>query len=211
MILINLLPHREAAKKQRKDHFNAALVASALAGAGIAVLIYLGYQAAIAGQQSVNRILKAEISKLDTQIKEISNLEAEIAALTARQQAVEKLQADRNTPVNLLTELVTMLPEGVYITNMTQAGAVVSIRGVAQSQDRISELLRNISNKGVWLTKPDLIEITAGTAALSARDQRRVANFSMRMTLVPPSAPASVASSPARVASSTVPVTAVKK
>lgn len=200
MILINLLPHREAAKKLRKDHFNAALVASLLAGAAAAVLIYLGFQAAISSQESVNRILKSEIGKLDVQIKEIANIEAEIAALTARQRAVEQLQSDRNTPVNLLTELVTMLPDGVYINSMSQAGAVVNIRGVAQSQERISELLRNISTKGIWLTKPELIEITAGSAALSARDTRRVANFSMRMTLVPASAPASAASAPASAA-----------
>jgi type IV pilus assembly protein PilN len=198
--LINLLPHREAAKKLRKDHFNVALVASLLAGAALAVLIYLGFQAAISSQQSVNRILKSEIGKLDVQIKEIANIEAEIAALTARQRAVEQLQSDRNTPVNLLTELVTMLPDGVYINSMSQAGAVVNIRGVAQSQERISELLRNISTKGVWLTKPELIEITAGSAALSARDTRRVANFGMRMTLVSASAPTSAASAPASAA-----------
>jgi type IV pilus assembly protein PilN len=200
VILINLLPHREAAKKLRKDHFNAALVASLLAGAAAAVLIYLGFQAAISSQESVNRILKSEIGKLDVQIKEIANIEAEIAALTARQRAVEQLQSDRNTPVNLLTELVTMLPDGVYINNMSQVGAVVNISGVAQSQERISELLRNISNKGVWLTKPELIVITAGSAALSARDTRRVANFSMRMTLVSASAPTSAASAPASAA-----------
>jgi type IV pilus assembly protein PilN len=198
--LINLLPHREAAKKLRKDHFNVALVASLLAGAALAVLIYLGFQAAISSQQSVNRILKSEIGKLDVQIKEIANIEAEIAALTARQRAVEQLQSDRNTPVNLLTELVTMLPDGVYINSMSQAGAVVNISGVAQSQERISELLRNINTKGIWLTKPELIVITAGSAALSARDTRRVANFSMRMTLVSASAPTSAASAPASAA-----------
>jgi type IV pilus assembly protein PilN len=200
VILINLLPHREAAKKLRKDHFNVALVASLLAGAALAVLIYLGFQAAISSQQSVNRILKSEIGKLDVQIKEIANIEAEIAALTARQRAVEQLQSDRNTPVNLLTELVTMLPDGVYINSMSQAGAVVNISGVAQSQERISELLRNINTKGIWLTKPELIVITAGSAALSARDTRRVANFSMRMTLVSASAPTSAASAPASAA-----------
>jgi type IV pilus assembly protein PilN len=184
VILINLLPHREAAKKRRKDQFNRSLAASALLGVLASVLIYLGFQTAISSQQDVNNTLRREIGKLDIQIKEIATLEAEIEALKARQQAVESLQADRNMPVHLLTELVTMLPDGVYITTMSQTGPVVQIRGVAQSQDRVAELLRNVSTKGVWLTKPELAEITASSVALSARDQRRVFNFGMKLTLV---------------------------
>jgi type IV pilus assembly protein PilN len=212
VILINLLPHREAAKKLRKERFNTTLAASAVFGALVSVLIYLGFQAAISGQQDVNNTLRREIGKLDVQIKEIATLEAEIEALKARQQAVESLQADRNTPVHLLTELVTMLPDGVYITTMTHTGAVVQIRGVAQSQDRVAELLRNVSTKGVWLTKPELAEITATAVALSARDQRRVFNFGMKLALV--NAAALAAQQEAVAAASAAkgtPSTAVKK
>ena len=96
MILINLLPHREAARKRRKDVFNVSLGASALLGGLIAGTIFLWYQAAIASQQSNNVLLETEIKKLEAQIKDIATLESEIAALRARQQAVEDLQSDRN-------------------------------------------------------------------------------------------------------------------
>ena len=115
MILINLLPHRELARKRRKDVFNVSLGFAALAGVLISVLVLLWFQAEIAAQQNKNQILQSEIKKFDAQIKDIATLEAEIVALRARQQAVEDLQSDRNMPVHLLTELVRQLPEGVYI------------------------------------------------------------------------------------------------
>jgi len=128
--------------------------------------------------------LQTDIKKFDEQIKDIAGLETEIAALRARQQAVEDLQADRNMPVHLLTDLVSQLPEGVYISSMSQAGQTVNLLGVAQSNERVSELLRNLSSKSVWLTRPELIEIVAGSVALTPRDQRRVSNFNIRVSLV---------------------------
>ena len=184
MILINLLPHREAARKRRRDIFNVSLGLSALLGGLIAGAIFLWYQAAISEQQSTNVALETEIKKLEGQIKDISTLESEIAALRARQQAVEDLQSDRNLPVHLLTEMVNQLPDGVYISKMVQTDQLVTINGVAQSNERVSELLRNLSSNTPWFTKPDLVEIIAGTVALSARDQRRVANFTIRVRLV---------------------------
>ena len=184
MILINLLPHREAARKRRRDLFNITLGASALAGALVAGAIFLWYQAAISEQQGINLALQTEIKKLEGQIKDIVGLEAEIAALRARQQAVENLQSDRNLPVHLLTELVNQLPDGVYISRMVQVDQLVTINGVAQSNERVSELLRNLSSNTPWFTKPELVEIVAGTVALTPRDQRRVANFTIRVRLV---------------------------
>lgn len=184
MILINLLPHREAARKRRRDVFNVSLAASALLGGVIAGAIFLWYQAAISGQEGTNQALQTEIKKLEGQIKDIQGLEAEIAALRARQQAVEDLQSDRNLPVHLLTEIVNQLPDGVYISKMVQADQVVTINGVAQSNERVSELLRNLSGNTPWFTKPELVEIVAGTVALAARDQRRVSNFTIRVRLV---------------------------
>lgn len=184
MILINLLPHREAARKRRRDVFNISLGASALFGGLIAGAIFLWYEAAISEQQSTNQALQTEIKKLESQIKDISGLESEIAALRARQQAVEDLQSDRNLPVHLLTEMVNQLPDGVYINKMTQADQLVTINGVAQSNERVSELLRNLSNNTPWFTKPELIEIVSGTVALTSRDQRRVSNFVIRVKLV---------------------------
>lgn len=184
MILINLLPHREAARKRRRDVFNLSLIVSALAGAVIASVIYLWLQGQISAQQEQNMILQKEIGTLEGQIKEIAGLEAEIAALRARQQAVEDLQSDRNLPVHLLSELVKQLPDGVYITNMRQENQLVSLQGVAQSNERVSELLRNLANNTPWFSKPELVEIVAGNITLGARDQRRVSNFSIRVRLV---------------------------
>jgi type IV pilus assembly protein PilN len=217
VILINLLPHREAARKRRKDIFNVSLATSALFGGLIAGGVFLWYQAAISVQQGTNLTLSTEIKRLESQIKDISGLETEIAALRARQQAVEDLQSDRNLPVHLLTELVNQLPDGVYISKMTQLDQLVTINGVAQSNERVSELLRNLSSNTPWFTKPELVEIVAGTVALTARDQRRVANFTIRVRLVraseaekaakqlaAASAPIAVASAPAPAGSAAV-------
>jgi type IV pilus assembly protein PilN len=212
MILINLLPHREAARKRRKDIFNVSLAISALLGGVIAGSIFLWYQAAITGQQDNNAVLQSEIKKLEGQIKDIAGLESEIAALRARQQAVEDLQSDRNLPVHLLTELVNQLPDGVYINKMTQLEQVVTLGGVAQSNERVSELLRNLSNNTPWFAKPELIEITSGSAAVSAKEQKRVYNFTLRVKLQrsseaesqgakPAEAPFPSSSSPASVSS----------
>ena len=184
MILINLLPHREAARKRRKDMFNVGLGLSALTGGLIAGCVFLWFHAQIADQQDKNQILSSEIAQFDRQIKDIAGLEAEIAALRARQQAVEDLQADRNMPVHLLTELVGQLPEGVYVTSMRQEGQSVALQGVSQSNERVSELLRNLSTKSAWLSRPELVEIVAGSVSLTPRDQRRVANFKINVKLV---------------------------
>lgn len=215
MILINLLPHREAARKRRRDIFNVSLGASALLGGLVAGAIFLWYEAAISDQQGSNQILSTEIAKLESQIKEISGLETEIAALKARQQAVEDLQSDRNSPVHLLTELVKQLPDGVYISKMAQVDQSVTINGTAQSNERVSELLRNLGNNTPWFSKPELVEIVAGTITLASKEQKRVSNFVIRVRLVraseaekanavavaavaPASAPVAAASTPAK-------------
>ena len=186
MILINLLPHREAARKRRRENFYVLLGASAVAGVLIAGAAFVWFEAQIASQQSKNSYLKSEITKLEAEIKEISTLQAEIAALSARKQAVEDLQGDRNLPVHLMNELVRQLPDGVYLTSMKQDNQSVTLQGMAQSNERVSELLRNLGNNSPWLVKPELIEITAGNVALSARDQRRVAKFSVKIGLKRP-------------------------
>lgn len=204
MILINLLPHREAARKRRREVFYACLAASALGGLVIAAALYLYEVSAISTQQVRNETLQSEIRKLDAQIKDIANLQQEIAGLRARQQAVEDLQADRNMPVHILVELVRQLPDGVFLTSLRQDNQVVTLTGVAQSNERVSELLRNLGNNSAWLNRPELVEIVAGTVNLGAREQRRVANFTLRVRalrsseLTPPAAPASAASAPAK-------------
>lgn len=183
MILINLLPHREMARKRARQMFNAALGASAVAGALIAAGVYLWYQNEISGQQDRNAFLSAEIKKLDAEIKEVATLQDEIAALRARQQAVENLQSDRNLPVHLLNEAVLQLPDGLYLKGIKQENQSVLLSGVAQSNERVSELLRNLARNSHWVSKPELIEIVASNLALSQREQRRVYNFTVRVQL----------------------------
>jgi type IV pilus assembly protein PilN len=203
VILINLLPHREAARKRKREIFYATLGASALVGGVIAGAIFLWYQAQISAQQGVNMVLQGEIKRLEGQIKDIANLQGEIAALRARQQAVEDLQADRNMPVHLLNEIVRQLPDGVYIMSLRQVNQAVTMQGVAQSNERVSELLRNLANNSEWLARPELVEIVSGNVTLGPREQRRVSNFNIRVNLVRaseakrPAGAASGASAPA--------------
>lgn len=184
MILINLLPHREAARKRRRETFQATMLASALVGLLIAGVIYWWFQMMIEAQQAKNTFLQGEIKVLEGQIKEIASIEEEIAALRARQKAVEDLQSDRNLPVHLLSELVAQLPDGVYITSLKQTNQSVVMQGMAQSNERVSEMLRNLSNNTPWLSKPELVEIVASSVALTQRDQRRVSAFNLRFQLM---------------------------
>lgn len=186
MILINLLPHREAARKRQKEHFFTQLGLSALLGGIICGAVFTWYQGQIATQQGRNSFLQGEIAKLEVEIKDIASLQNEIASLRARQTAVEDLQGDRNLPVHLLDELVTHLPDGIYLSSMKQENQSVLLVGVAQSQERVSELLRNLGNNSPWLSRPELVEIVAGTVSVSSREQRRVSNFTIRVSLVRP-------------------------
>ena len=184
MILINLLPHREAARKRRRERFLFMLALSVASGAVVAGAVYLAQAAAVAAQRERNDILASEIRRLDNQIKDIIHLRQEIAALRARQQAVEDLQSDRNMPVHLLRELVEQLPDGIYLTGLRQDPQVVVLQGVAQSNERVSEMLRNLGHRSVWLAQPELVEIVASSVSLGPREQRRVANFQIRVRLV---------------------------
>jgi type IV pilus assembly protein PilN len=186
MILINLLPHREAARKRRKEAFQITMFMSVIAGLLVVGLIYWWFQIRIQEQQDRNAFLQSEIAVLNQQIKEIEGLEGEITALRERQKAVEDLQANRNLPVHLLMELVRQLPEGVYITSLKQTGLMVEMKGVAQSNERVSEVLRNLSGGTPWFAKPNLKEIVAGSVALSPKDQRKVVNFNLTFSLILP-------------------------
>jgi type IV pilus assembly protein PilN len=205
VILINLLPHREERRKQRKKAFFVALGVSAAVGAVAVGLWYSVLQQMTAAQMARNDFLKAEIVKLDTQIKDIATLRAEITALEARQRAVEDLQTDRNTPVYLLDELVKQTPEGVYLTSIKQNGLIVTVAGVAQTNERVSEFLRNTSYNSPWLEKPELVEIKSANVTTAGKEQRRLSEFSMRMSIkrlqsAAPDAPASGAAKRAAVA-----------
>lgn len=185
MILINLLPHREAARKRRKEQFFTQLGASALLGGLIGGAVFTWYQSQFATQQERNQFLQAEIAKLDAEIKDIASLQQQISSLRARQGAVENLQANRNLPVHLLEELVAQIPDGVFLNTMRQENQNVLLTGVAQSQERVSELLRNLGGRSEWLSRPELVEIVAASSSVAGQP-RRVANFTVRVTVKRP-------------------------
>jgi type IV pilus assembly protein PilN len=182
MIRINLLPHREAKRKQKQAAFAALLAFGGLLGAAL-VLMVGGYNASvIASQNQRNDVLKKANEELDVKISKIANLKSEIEALKARQQAVEDLQGDRNQPVYLLDELVRQTPEGVYLKSFKQEGQKVLLNGVAQSQERVAELLRNLSGNSPWLERPDLTEVRAATLAQS-KTGRKVVEFTLSVSI----------------------------
>jgi type IV pilus assembly protein PilN len=185
-IMINLLPHREERRRRKKIAFFAGLGVAAFIGVAVIGVWYLVVQQLISGQQERNKFLSQEIAKLDIQIKDIASLKAEIASLKARQKAVEDLQIDRNVPVHVLNELVKQVPEGIYITAVKQEGQLLNVAGIAQTQERVSELLRNTAYNSEWLVKPELIESKAATIQAANKEQKRLFDFSVRLTIKRP-------------------------
>lgn len=204
MILINLLPHREERRKQRKRAFFVGLGVSAGVGLLLAGIWYGVLQQMTQAQQARNNFLRGEITKLEGQIKDIATLRADIESLKARQGAVEDLQVNRNVPVHLLDELVRLTPEGIYLGSIKQTDATVLVNGVAQTNERVSEYLRNAQTNSPWLDKMELVEIKAVSLppAAGTRETRRLFEFALRVTL---KQPGTAASAPAGGASGSVP------
>ena len=177
MIRINLLPHREEKRKAKRQQFYGLLgMVSVLAGL-IVFLTYSIISGYISAQEAKNEFLKKEIAVLDKQIDQIKRLKEQTQALLARKQIIESLQRDRAEAVRLLGEMVKQMPEGVYIRSMKQDGVRISLSGYAQSNARVSSLMRNIE-ASPWLEKPQLIEIKAVIL-----DKRRFNEFSMTAAL----------------------------
>lgn len=187
MILINLLPHREEKRRLRKQAFFAGLGLAVGVGGLLVAGGYAVQQQMISNQQSRNEYLAAANRKLDEEIKDVSALKAEIESLKARQRAVEDLQTNRNMPVYLLNELVAQTPEGIYLSSIRQDGRTVMVTGMAQTNERVSEFLRNTGNRSTWLERPELQEIkVSAVAQKDARNPKRLFEFSMRLTLKQP-------------------------
>ncbi|OON59833.1 fimbrial assembly protein [Massilia sp. KIM] len=185
MIRINLLPHREAKRKQKQAAFYALLALGGLVGVAI-VLAVGGYNARqISVQNQRNLVLKKANADLDKKIAEIKDLKEEIEALKARQQAVQDVQGDRNQPVYLLDELARQTPEGMHLKSFKQDGQRVVLTGYAQSQERVAELLRNLSGQSPWLERPELTEVRAATLAQS-KTGRTVVEFTLAVSIKRP-------------------------
>jgi len=206
MIRINLLPHREVRRRERKMAFFTLIGAAVLAG--VAAILVVGglIDNRIDTQNARNDFIRTENRRLDVEIKEIATLKQEIDALKARQQAVEDLQSDRNQPVYLMDELVKQVPEGIYLRTFRQTGQRVVLHGYAHTNERVSELLRNLSNRSPWLERPDLVEIRAANLG-QGKDAKKVFDFTINVGI---KRPRDQAAAGAATASATATATAPK-
>ncbi|HEY1326878.1 MAG TPA: PilN domain-containing protein [Casimicrobiaceae bacterium] len=157
-VRINLLPHREQKRAARRRQFVSLAISLAILSLAVVGLVHGFLNAQIENQKSRNALLKGEIAKLDEQIKEIDKLRDQIQQVLSRKQVVETLQANRSEAVHLLDQLVRQLPDGIYLRSVKQAGAKVTVVGYAQSNARVSTLMRNIESSP-WITQPELVEI----------------------------------------------------
>ncbi|MBA3477390.1 MAG: PilN domain-containing protein [Lautropia sp.] len=190
MIRINLLPHREMRRERRKKDFVGTIAITAIAGGVLAFAGGFVINKQIEEQTARNNYVKTAIAKLDIEIAEIKDLEGAIAALQARQKAVEDLQSDRTIPVHLFDELVKLMPEGVFLERLQQVELMVTLNGFAQSNERVAELLRNLSDRSDWLEKPQLDEIkevmvreSEKSAAAGQNDIRRAYEFKLNVLI----------------------------
>ncbi len=201
---INLLPHREERRKASRKHFAIVAAMTAVLGGAIVLLVHGFYAAKVNEQASRNEFLKKETAKLDKDIEEIKKLKDEIAALLSRKQVIETLQADRAQTVYLLDQLVRQLPDGVYLRSISQKGLHINLLGYAQSNARVSTLMRNIESSQ-WLEAPKLNEIKAVSV-----NNKRVSEFNLDLSLKRAQVPADSAAGKAAPAPA-APAAAAKK
>jgi len=178
MIRVNLLPHREEKRKRRQQQFIGILVFSLLLGLVAAGAVWFFLDQQVQQQQANVAYMKGEIGKLDKQIEEIRKIREETASLLAKKQVVEGLQSNRSEPVQLLDQLLRQLPEGIYLKAIKQAGVKVNVIGYAQSNARVSTLMRNLG-ASPYLENPELVEIKA--VLLDNNPNKRVNEFSMNI------------------------------
>ena len=177
MIRINLLPWREARRKARNLQFYILMGMVAGLAASIVLLVHGYYATRISTQTERNRFLKDENTKLDKEIEEIKKLKEEIQALLSRKQVIETLQADRAQTVYLLEQLVRQTPDGIYLKSIRQTGSKVNLTGYAQSNARVSTLMRNLE-ASPYLENPDLVEIKAANV-----NNKRLSEFNMNVSI----------------------------
>lgn len=178
MIRVNLLPHREEKRKRRQQQFIGILVFSLLLGLVAAGAVWFFLDQQVQQQQANVAYMKGEIGKLDKQIEEIRKIREETASLLAKKQVVEGLQSNRSEPVQLLDQLLRQLPEGIYLKAIKQTGVKVNVIGYAQSNARVSTLMRNLG-ASPYLENPELVEIKA--VLLDNNPNKRVNEFSMNI------------------------------
>ncbi len=187
MIRVNLLPHRAEKRRARQVQFIVLSAISLVLGAVIVGFVHVAISTQISYQERRNAYLKQEIAVLDKQIEEIKKLREQTQSLLARKTVVENLQSTRSDVVHLLDQMLRILPDGVYLKTLKQSGYTISLVGYAQSNARVSTLMRSIEDSP-WLDSPTLIEIHATTAGGA-----RVSEFSLNFNLTRTAPPAPVA------------------
>ena len=180
MIRINLLPHREEKRKRRQQQFQILAGISAVLALLVGGVVWLYLDSQVTQQKASVAYMKQEIDKLDKQIEEIRKIREETASLLAKKQVVEGFQSNRSEPVQLLDQLLRQLPEGVYLKTFKQTGAKVNISGYAQSNSRVSTLMRNLG-ASPYLENPELVEIKA--APSPDKSGSRVNEFNMNISI----------------------------
>ena len=180
MIRVNLLPHREEKRKRRQQQFLGIAVFSVILGLVAAGAVWFFLDQQVEQQRANVAYMKAEIGKLDKQIEEIRKIREETASLLAKKQVVEGLQSNRSEPVQLLDQLLRQLPEGIYLKQIKQTGVKVNVMGYAQSNARVSTLMRNLG-ASPYLENPELVEIKA--VLLDNNPNKRVNEFSMNISV----------------------------
>ena len=177
---LNLLPWREELRKRRQKEFAVIAGAAVLSMLGIVFLVHLQFNSMISYQKARNQFLEHQIVQLDKKIKEIKGLEEQKQRLLARMEIIQELQASRPEVVHLFDELVKTLPDGVYFTKVTQTGRKLAIEGVAQSNARVSSLMRQLDSSP-WLENPILVHIKADSKS-GEGELQRLAAFSLRIS-----------------------------
>lgn len=191
MIRINLLPHRAEKRRARQIQFVALSVISVVLGALLVGFVHAAISGQISYQERRNAYLKQETEVLDKQIAEIKKLQEQTQSLLIRKDAVEKLQSDRSDVVHLLDQMLRILPDGIYLRSLKQTGNKINIVGYAQSNARISTLMRAIEDSP-WLDSPALVEIHATSAGGA-----RVSEFTLTFNLTKQSTTGNVSGKPA--------------
>jgi type IV pilus assembly protein PilN len=191
-VRINLLPHREERRKAQRKQLGILAGMVAALSLAIVVLVHGVIAGYIAIQGERNAFIKKENAALDKEIDEIKKLKDEIAALLARKQVIERLQADRAQAVNFLDQLVRQVPDGVFLKSIRQQGRKIAMNGYSQSNARVSTLMRNIASSP-YLEKPELVEIKGVSL-----NNKRVSEFTMNMNLKAPQSEEAAKAGPAK-------------
>lgn len=180
MIRINLLPHRELKRRERRQKFYVVSGAMVAAGLLIGLLVHSIIVGYVDRQERRNAFLKDEIAKLDKEIAEIKRLREQIDALLARKQVIEALQTTRAQSVNVMNEFGRRVPDGIYLRSLKQTGPKIALQGYSQSNSRVSSLMRSL-DESPFLANPALVEVKAGSV-----NKRRVSDFALNVSIESP-------------------------